>query len=179
MHTSLLSFAFVEFETAEEAKEALETLNNSEIEGRTIRLEFSQNSGGRDGGRGNTGRLSDWTCGHTLHFLAHMWFLSTHVWNVRRKSEYNAMSSVPVCVIVCRFYPQSLWHSCLCFLLMLSNDVLQNVDLNDLLPYPGPTKTLFVKGLSEDTNDHTLKDSFDGAVAARIVTDRDTGSSKG
>ncbi|XP_060933550.1 nucleolin [Limanda limanda] len=90
-------FAFVEFETAEEAKEAMDTLNNSEIEGRSIRLEYSQNSGGRDGGRGNT----------------------------------------------------------------------------------GPTKTLFVKGLSEDTNDHTLKDSFDGAVAARIVTDRDTGSSKG
>lgn len=44
---------------------------------------------------------------------------------------------------------------------------------------PGPTKTLFVKGLSEDTTDQTLKESFDGAVAARIVTDRDTGSSKG
>lgn len=44
---------------------------------------------------------------------------------------------------------------------------------------PGPTKTLFVKGLSEDTTDQTLKDSFESAVAARIVTDRDTGSSKG
>ena len=44
---------------------------------------------------------------------------------------------------------------------------------------PGPTKTLFVKGLSEDTTDQTLKESFEGAVAARIVTDRDTGSSKG
>lgn len=43
----------------------------------------------------------------------------------------------------------------------------------------GPTKTLFVKGLSEDTSDQTLKDSFDGAAAARIVTDRETGSSKG
>lgn len=44
---------------------------------------------------------------------------------------------------------------------------------------PGPTKTLFVKGLSEDTTDHTLKEAFESAVAARIVTDRDTGSSKG
>lgn len=44
---------------------------------------------------------------------------------------------------------------------------------------PGPTKTLFVKGLSEDTTEETLKDAFEGAVAARIVTDRDTGSSKG
>lgn len=46
-------------------------------------------------------------------------------------------------------------------------------------PSPGPTKTLFVKGLSEDTSDQTLKDSFEGAVKARIVTDRETGSSKG
>uniref|UniRef100_A0A1A7YC17 Nucleolin n=1 Tax=Iconisemion striatum TaxID=60296 RepID=A0A1A7YC17_9TELE len=92
-------FAFIEFESTEDAKEALENLNNTEIEGRMIRLEYSQNSGGRDGGggRGNS----------------------------------------------------------------------------------GPTKTLFVKGLSEDTTDQTLRDSFDGAVAARIVTDRDTGSSKG
>ncbi|XP_067452838.1 nucleolin isoform X3 [Thunnus thynnus] len=90
-------FAFVEFESTEDAKEALDNLNNTEIEGRSIRLEYSQNSGGRDGGRGNS----------------------------------------------------------------------------------GPTKTLFVKGLSEDTTDQTLKDSFEGAVAARIVTDRDTGSSKG
>lgn len=44
---------------------------------------------------------------------------------------------------------------------------------------PGPTKTLFVKGLSEDTTDQTLKDAFEGASAARIVTDRETGSSKG
>lgn len=43
----------------------------------------------------------------------------------------------------------------------------------------GPTKTLFVKGLSEDTTDQTLKEAFENAVAARIVTDRDTGSSKG
>ncbi|XP_051930505.1 nucleolin isoform X2 [Hippocampus zosterae] len=90
-------FAFLEFDSAEDAKEALDTLNNTEIEGRSIRLEFSQNSGRPEGGRGNS----------------------------------------------------------------------------------GPTKTLFVKGLSEETTDQTLKDAFDGSVSARIVTDRDTGSSKG
>ncbi|XP_030289351.1 nucleolin isoform X4 [Sparus aurata] len=89
-------FAFVEFESTDDAKDALENLNNTDIEGRSIRLEYSQNSG-RDGGKGNS----------------------------------------------------------------------------------GPTKTLFVKGLSEDTTDQTLRDAFDGATAARIVTDRDTGSSKG
>ncbi|XP_034164698.2 nucleolin [Pangasianodon hypophthalmus] len=43
----------------------------------------------------------------------------------------------------------------------------------------GPTKTLFVKGLSEETTDQTLRDAFEGAVAARIATDKDTGSCKG
>ncbi|XP_070817080.1 nucleolin isoform X4 [Chaetodon trifascialis] len=90
-------FAFVEFESTEDAKDALDNLNNTDIEGRSIRLEYSQSSGRGDGGRGNS----------------------------------------------------------------------------------GPTKTLFVKGLSEDTTDQTLKDAFEGAAAARIVTDRDTGSSKG
>lgn len=41
------------------------------------------------------------------------------------------------------------------------------------------TKTLFVKGLSEDTTEETLRESFEGSVNARIVMDRDTGSSKG
>ncbi|XP_006810667.1 nucleolin-like, partial [Neolamprologus brichardi] len=87
-------FAFLEFESTDDAKDALENFNNTEIEGRSIRLEYSQS---RDWNRGNS----------------------------------------------------------------------------------GPTKTLFVKGLSEDTTEETLKDAFEGAVAARIVTDRDTGSSKG
>ncbi|XP_056304560.1 nucleolin isoform X2 [Danio aesculapii] len=91
-------YAFVEFENVEDSKEALENCNNTDIEGRSIRLEYSQNDRERGGGgRGNA----------------------------------------------------------------------------------GPTKTLFVKGLSEDTTDQTLKDSFEGAIAARIATDRDTGSSKG
>lgn len=41
------------------------------------------------------------------------------------------------------------------------------------------SKTLFVKGLSEDTTEETLRESFEGSIKARIVTDRDTGSSKG
>uniref|UniRef100_A0A8C8C236 Nucleolin n=1 Tax=Oncorhynchus tshawytscha TaxID=74940 RepID=A0A8C8C236_ONCTS len=90
-------FAFVEFESAEAAKEALDNLNGTEIEGRQIRLEYSQNSGGRDaGGRGGS----------------------------------------------------------------------------------GPTKTLFVRGLSGDTTDQSLRDAFDSATGARVVTDRDTGNSK-
>ncbi|KAM5303787.1 LOW QUALITY PROTEIN: nucleolin-like [Glossophaga mutica] len=41
------------------------------------------------------------------------------------------------------------------------------------------SKTLFVKGLPEETTEETLKESLDGSVQARIVIDRETGSSKG
>ena len=41
------------------------------------------------------------------------------------------------------------------------------------------SKTLFVRGLSEDTTEETLREPFEGSISARIVTDRDTGSSKG
>ncbi|XP_066412936.1 nucleolin [Molothrus aeneus] len=91
-------YAYVDFATTEDAREAFNSYNNTEIEGRTIRLEFSAQ-------KGNT----------------------------------NARGG--------GFSQQS--------------------------------KTLFVRGLSEDTTEETLRESFEGSISARIVTDRDTGSSKG
>ncbi|NXI92537.1 NUCL protein, partial [Psophia crepitans] len=93
-------YAFVEFPTAEDAKEALNSYNNTEIEGRAIRLEFSSPA---------------WQKG-----------------NMNARGGFNQQS-----------------------------------------------KTLFVRGLSEDTTEETLRESFEGSISARIVTDRDTGSSKG
>ncbi|XP_041261888.1 nucleolin [Onychostruthus taczanowskii] len=92
-------YAFVDFATVEDAREAMNSYNNTEIEGRTIRLEFSSQKGNMNA-RGGGG-----------------------------------------------FGQQS--------------------------------KTLFVRGLSEDTTEETLRESFEGSISARIVTDRDTGSSKG
>ncbi|NXS45747.1 NUCL protein, partial [Balaeniceps rex] len=93
-------YAFVEFPTTEDAKEALNSCNNTEIEGRAIRLEFSSPA---------------WQKG-----------------NANARGGFNQQS-----------------------------------------------KTLFVRGLSEDTTEETLRESFEGSISARIVTDRDTGSSKG
>ncbi|NXK20870.1 NUCL protein, partial [Arenaria interpres] len=93
-------YAFVEFSTAEDAREALNSCNNTEIEGRAIRLEFSAPA---------------WQKG-----------------NMNARGGFNQQS-----------------------------------------------KTLFVRGLSEDTTEETLRESFEGSISARIVTDRDTGSSKG
>ncbi|GCB73941.1 hypothetical protein scyTo_0003024 [Scyliorhinus torazame] len=83
---------FVKFESVEDAKEALENHSNTEIEGRTVRLDFS-NQGHRSG--------------------------------------------------------------------------------------DGPSKTLFVRGLSDDTIEETLKEAFEGAESARVATDRESGRSKG
>ncbi|XP_042652457.1 nucleolin [Tyto alba] len=93
-------YAFIEFPTTEDAKEALNSYNNTEIEGRAIRLEFSSPA---------------WQKG-----------------NMNARGGFNQQS-----------------------------------------------KTLFVRGLSEDTTEETLRESFEGSISARIVTDRDTGSSKG
>ncbi|NXV42979.1 NUCL protein, partial [Uria aalge] len=93
-------YAFVEFPTAEDAREALNSCNNTEIEGRAIRLEFSSPA---------------WQKGNT-----------------NARGGFNQQS-----------------------------------------------RTLFVRGLSEDTTEETLRESFEGSISARIVTDRDTGSSKG
>ena len=42
-----------------------------------------------------------------------------------------------------------------------------------------PSKTLIVRNLSYDTTNDSLQEAFDGAVSARVLTDRDTGRSKG
>jgi len=46
-------------------------------------------------------------------------------------------------------------------------------------PSSGKSKTLFVRNLSYDTDEHSLKAAFDGAVAARVATHRDTGNPRG
>ena len=42
-----------------------------------------------------------------------------------------------------------------------------------------PSANMFVKGLSWDTTNDSLQAAFSGATGARVITDRDTGSSKG
>ncbi|KAI1882620.1 hypothetical protein AGOR_G00236760 [Albula goreensis] len=92
-------YAFVEFGTVEDATEALESLNSTEVEGRPIRLEYSRSTTPKTGGSG--------------------------------------------------------------------------------APAQASLKTLYVKGLSQNTTEETLRDAFEGAVAARVARHKDTGSSKG
>ncbi|GCC23192.1 nucleolin [Chiloscyllium punctatum] len=87
-----VGIAFVKFDSIEDAKEALENHSNTEIEGRAVRLDFS---------------------------------------NQRHRSG------------------------------------------------DGFSKTLFVRGLSDETTEETLKEAFEGAENARIAIDRESGRSKG
>lgn len=43
----------------------------------------------------------------------------------------------------------------------------------------GQTKTLYINGLSKETTDDTLRKTFEGAIAARVASNKQTGSSKG
>lgn len=52
---SYFRFGFVEFESVEDAEEALKTCNNAVIEGRNIRLEFCQRREDKEAGKGNSG----------------------------------------------------------------------------------------------------------------------------
>lgn len=42
-----------------------------------------------------------------------------------------------------------------------------------------PSSTLIVRNLSYSTTEDSLADAFEGCTGARVVTDRDTGNSKG
>ena len=50
----------MEFESEDDAKEAMETVNNTDIEGRTVRIEYSQQMGNRreSGGQGFNSGMS-------------------------------------------------------------------------------------------------------------------------
>lgn len=60
LHT--FRFGYVEFESAQQAKKALDTLNGSELDGRGLRLDFAgpRGSGGESGG-GRRGGGDRWT----------------------------------------------------------------------------------------------------------------------
>lgn len=61
---------------------------------------------------------------------------------------------------------------------MLSvNEVSLSLD-ECCLPSEVLSKTLIVRGLAEKTSAETLKDSFEGAVSARVIADKETGVSK-
>lgn len=54
--SAFFRFAFVQFESVEDAKEALENCNNMEIEGRIVHIEISKSKEERvGGGMGNFG----------------------------------------------------------------------------------------------------------------------------
>ena len=48
-------FGFVEYETEDEAKKALDAMNNTDVDGRTIRIDLAREGGPRPGGGGYAG----------------------------------------------------------------------------------------------------------------------------
>ncbi|XP_019647066.1 PREDICTED: nucleolin-like isoform X5 [Branchiostoma belcheri] len=94
-------FGYVDFESEEAAKEAMDNMNQSELDGRTINVEFGMARGSGGGGGGG----------------------------------FNSPAQV--------------------------------------------SKTLIVKNLSYDTGEDDLQQAFEGCTSARVITDRESGRSKG
>ncbi|KAL6469534.1 hypothetical protein MHYP_G00230580 [Metynnis hypsauchen] len=178
-------YAFVEFESTEDAKEALDSCNNTEVEGRTIRLEFRQ-SRGDGGGKGSSGPtktlfvkgLSEDTTEQTLRDS----FEGAVSARIAIDKKTGSSKGYAFVEFESTEDAKEALDSC-------NNTEVEGRTIRLEFSQSrgdgggkgssGPTKTLFVKGLSEDTTEQTLRDSFEGAVAARIATDKKTGSSKG
>ncbi|XP_057182411.1 nucleolin isoform X2 [Triplophysa rosa] len=189
---SYFRFGFVEFESVEDAEEALETCNNAVIEGRNIRLEFCQSREDKEAEIGNSAAFSS----------------SKALKNVPFSATKDSNQSVPEKSVSIKIPLNIGNQKGRAFMEFTSvEDAIEALKTVNKAEIEGqsvtrchtvfsqskkmeekvegerwssrPLKTLFVRGLSEETKDQTLKNAFDGAVSAKIITDRDTGSSKG
>ncbi|CAI9556205.1 unnamed protein product [Staurois parvus] len=182
--------AYVEFNTEAEADKAIEEKQGTEVEGRSIFIDYtgekSQNSGGKRGPPGESKIIvvNNLSYNANEDSLQEVFEKATSIripQNNQGRPKGFAFVEFPSVDDA-----KDAMESC-------NNTEIEGRTIR--LEYcqsggsqggngvaflgSNQSKTLFVKGLSEDTTEETLKEAFDGSINARIVTDRDTGASKG
>ncbi|XP_072817946.1 nucleolin isoform X2 [Vicugna pacos] len=180
--------AFIEFKTEADAEKTLEEKQGTEIDGRSISLYYTGEKGQGQDPRG--GKNSTWSGESKTLVLSNLSFSATEetLQEVFEKATFikvpqsqNGKSKGYAFIEFASFEDaKEALNSC-------NKREIEGRAIRLELQGPRgspnarsqPSKTLFVKGLSEDTTEETLKESFEGSVRARIVTDRETGSSKG
>ncbi|XP_056615409.1 nucleolin-like isoform X2 [Triplophysa dalaica] len=183
-----IGFGFVEFESVENAEEALKTCNNAVIEGRNIRLEFCQSREDKEARIGNSAAFSSSKAVKKVPF-------SSTKDSTQSVLEKSVSVKIPLNIgnqKGCAFMEFTSVEDAIEALKTVNKAEIEarsvtqcHTVFSQSKKMEGerwsyrPLKTLFVRGLSDDTNDETLKNAFDGAVNAKIITDRETGSSKG
>ncbi|XP_077146292.1 nucleolin-like isoform X1 [Ranitomeya variabilis] len=178
--------AYVEFNSEEEANQAIEEHQGAEIEGRSIVVDFtgdkSKNAGGRRGAQGGGDSkvllVNNLSYSATEDSLQEVFEKATSI----RVPQYQGKPKGFA------FVEFSSAEEAKEALESLNNTEIEGRQIRiEISQGSGPhggrgstqSKTLFVRGLSEDTTEETLKEAFDGSINARIATDRDTGASKG
>ncbi|XP_069830558.1 nucleolin [Dendropsophus ebraccatus] len=175
--------AYVEFNTEAEADKAIEEKQGTEVEGRSIFIDYtgdkSQMAGGRRGA--GVGADSKVLVVNNLAYSATEDSLQEVFKNASSIRIPQNNQGRPKGFAFVEF---SSVEEAKEALESVNNTEIEGRSIRIEFSQGGPqgsvqSKTLFVKGLSEDTTEETLKDAFDGSLNARIVTDRDTGASKG
>ncbi|KAM9084726.1 nucleolin isoform 4-T4 [Megaptera novaeangliae] len=180
--------AYIEFKTEADAEKTLEEKQGTEIDGRSISLYYTGEKGQSQDYRG--GKNSTWSGESKTLVLSNLSYSATEetLQEVFEKATFikvpqnqNGKSKGYAFIEFASFEDaKEALNSC-------NKREIEGRAIRLELQGPRgspnarsqPSKTLFVKGLSEDTTEETLKESFDGSIRARIVTDRETGSSKG
>ncbi|MXQ79361.1 hypothetical protein E5288_WYG000217 [Bos mutus] len=180
--------AYIEFKTEADAEKTLEEKQGTEIDGRSISLYYTGEKGQSQDHRG--GKNSTWSGESKTLVLSNLSYSATEetlqevfekATHIKVPQNQNGKSKGYAFIEFASFEDaKEALNSC-------NKREIEGRAIRLELQGPRgspnarsqPSKTLFVKGLSEDTTEETLKESFDGSIRARIVTDRETGSSKG
>ncbi|KAB0346022.1 hypothetical protein FD755_024328 [Muntiacus reevesi] len=180
--------AYIEFKTEADAEKTLEEKQGTKIDGRSISLYYTGEKGQSQDHRG--GKNSTWSGESKTLVLSNLSYSATEetlqevfekATHIKMPQNQNGKSKGYAFIEFASFEDaKEALNSC-------NKRVIEGRAIR--LELQGPRgspnarsqsfKTLFVKGLSEDTTQEMLKESFDGSIRARIVTDRETGSSKG
>ncbi|XFF97711.1 hypothetical protein AB1E19_001336 [Capra hircus] len=169
--------AYIEFKTEADAEKTLEEKQGTEIHGRSIFLYYTEEKGQSQDHR--SGKNSTWSGESKTLVLSNLSYSATEetlqevfekATHIKVPQNQNGKSKEYAFIEFASFENAKEGRAI-------------RLELQGPRGSPNarsqPSKTLFVKGLSEDTTEETLKESFDASIRARIVTDRETGSSKG
>lgn len=180
--------AYIEFKTEAEANKALEEKRGTEIDGRTMVIDFTGEKSHQDhqkgGGESKTLIVNNLSYAASEETLQELFKKASSIkmpQNNQGRPKGYAFVEFPTAEDA-----REALNSCnnteiegRPIRLEFSAPAWQKGTMNARGGFNQQSKTLFVRGLSEDTTEETLRESFEGSISARIVTDRDTGSSKG
>ncbi|KAL1783088.1 nucleolin [Sigmodon hispidus] len=179
--------AYIEFKSEADAEKNIEEKQGTEIDGRSISLHYTGDKGQRQERSGKNSTWSDESKTLVLNNLSYNTTEET-LQEVFEKATFIKVPQNPqgkskgYAFIEFASFEDAKEDLNSCNKMEIEGRTIR-LELQGPRGSPNaknqPSSTLFVKGLYEDTTEETLKESFEVSLCARIVTDCETGSSKG